>query len=380
MPVQRFRANAADARRAGLRYTSDDTPGITREAAEGGFAYRFANGRPVRAATQLARIAALAIPPAWTEVWICADPRGHIQATGRDARGRKQYRYHDRWRDIRDGAKFAHMAAFGRTLPAIRARAAADLAIPGLSHAKVVATVVTLLEATLIRVGNDEYARANRSFGLTTLRARHVRAEAGEVRFVFRGKAGVQHRAGVRDRRIVRIVRRLQELPGQRLFRYQDEDGELRPVGSADVNAWLGEAAGAAFTAKDFRTWAGTLAAARALARQPPPASAAEAKRVAAQCVKETAGLLGNTPAVCRAAYIHPAVLEAFTARALPAAFADPDDTAFEAAVLAFLDALARRRVRPAPSARTRKPASRSGAGRSPPTAANRRATAAARR
>lgn len=345
--MQRSRANAAAARRAGLRYTGDDELGITRHTARDGFVYRSASGRPLRAPAHLARIAALAIPPAWTEVWICPDPRGHIQATGRDAKGRKQYRYHDAWRTVRDGAKFAHMAAFGRALPAIRARVAADLALPGLPHAKVVATVVALLEATLIRVGNDEYARANNSFGLTTLRARHVRADAGEVRFVFRGKAGVQHRAGVRDRRIVRIVRRLQDLPGQRLFRYQDGDGELRPVGSADVNAWLRDAAGAPFTAKDFRTWAGTLAAARALARQPPPTSAAEAKRVAAQCVKETAGLLGNTPAVCRAAYIHPAVLEAFGARALPPAFADPDDTAFEAAVLAFLDRLARRRRQP---------------------------------
>ena len=333
-------ANLDAALEAGLRYVHDDEPGIGRRRLDSGFVYVDAHGRLVTDPAVVARIEKLAIPPAYEQVWICADPLGHIQATGRDARGRKQYRYHPRWRTARDEAKFARMAAFGRALPAIRAQVEADLRRHALCQEKVVAAAVRLLETTLIRVGNDEYARANGSFGLTTLRNRHVKASGERIVFEFKGKSGVMHRTGVRDRRLARIVKALQDLPGQRLFQYVDADGERRQVGSADVNAYLNEAAGEAFTAKDFRTWAGTLAAAKALALQPAPGSETEAKHAAAVCVKATAGLLGNTPAVCRSAYIHPAVLDAFAAGALPARFADAEGEAYEAEVLSFLDAL----------------------------------------
>ena len=325
---------------AGLTYVTDDGPGIRRRPAKSGFAYRDPEGRPVHDPETLARIRALAIPPAYSEVWICPDPLGHIQATGRDARGRKQYRYHPRWRSARDETKYARMAAFGRALPAIRARVDADLSRRGLPREKVVATVVRLLELTLIRVGNDEYARSNKHFGLTTLRNRHASLHGAEIEFSFRGKSGVEHRTGVHDRRLARIVKSCQDLPGQRLFQYLDETGARRPIGSADVNAYLHEIAGQAFTAKDFRTWAGTLAAAKALALQPAPASDSEARHAVALCVKATAGLLGNTPAVCRSAYIHPEVLTAFVERKLPRTFAGAEGRAYEKAVLKFLDAL----------------------------------------
>jgi DNA topoisomerase-1 len=327
---------------AGLVYVGDEDAGIRRSGAPPAFDYIAPNGRPVRDPRTLERIRKLAIPPAYREVWICPDANGHIQATGRDARGRKQYRYHARWRALRDETKFGRMAAFGRALPRIRRTLDAHLALRGLPREKVLAAVVRLLEWTLIRVGNDEYARANKSFGLTTLRDRHARFAGAEVVFEFRGKSGVLHRTGVRDRRLARIVRACQEIPGQRLFQYLDEAGERRSVGSADVNAYLREISGQDFTAKDFRTWAGTLAAAKALALQPEPGSETEARRLVATCVKATAGLLGNTPAVCRAAYIHPAVLEAFAARALPRRFARAEGQAFEKAVLRFLDDLAK--------------------------------------
>ena len=326
---------------AGLSYVSDGDPGIRRRRAGESFAYQWPDGKPVRDEATLARIRRLAIPPAYADVWICPDPDGHIQAVGRDERGRKQYRYHPRWRATRDQTKYARMAAFGRALPAIRARVDADLRRHGLPKDKVVAAVVRLLELTLIRVGNDEYARANKHFGLTTLRDRHAHFHGAEVEFAFKGKSGVEHRTGVHDRRLARIVKACQDIPGQRLFQYYGEAGQRHPIESADVNAYLRAATGEDFTAKDFRTWAGTVAAAKALALQPSPANEHEAKHLVAVCVKATAGLLGNTPAVCRSAYIHPRVLEAFTQGALPHAFAEAEGADYEAAVLDFLDALA---------------------------------------
>jgi DNA topoisomerase-1 len=327
---------------AGLVYVSDEDPGIRRTGTPPGFDYIDPDGKQVRNQETLERIRKLAIPPAYQDVWICPDANGHLQATGRDARGRKQYRYHAGWRALRDETKFSRMAAFGRALPRIRRAVDEHLKLRGLPREKVLAAVVRLLEWTLIRVGNDEYAKTNKSFGLTTLRDRHVKFDGGEVVFEFKGKSGVLHRTGVRDRRLARIVKACQDIPGQRLFQYLDEDGERRSVGSADVNAYLREIGGRDFTAKDFRTWAGTLAAAKALAMQPEPGSETEAKHLVATCVKATAGLLGNTPAVCRSAYIHPAVLEAFAARTLPARFAKAEGDAYEKAVLRFLDDLAK--------------------------------------
>jgi DNA topoisomerase-1 len=331
----------AFAEAARLVYVDDSAPGIARRRAGKGFAYYDPNGSLIRDPQTLDRIQHLAIPPAYRRVWICPDPCGHIQATGRDDRGRKQYRYHDRWREIRDETKFARMAAFGRALPALRTQLEVDLRKHGLPKEKVVATVVRLLEATLIRVGNDAYAKANRSFGLTTLRNRHLKIQGSALVFEFRGKSGVQHRTDVHDRRLSRLLRSIQDLPGQRLFQYLDPDGRRRPIESHDVNAYLHEAMGEAFTAKDFRTWAGTLAAAKALAMQPHPSSDRAAKRATTLCVKATAGLLGNTPAVCRAAYIHPAILTAFAESRLPKALEKAQGRAFEEAVLTFLDGLA---------------------------------------
>ncbi len=331
------------ARSAGLVYVHDDDPGIQRVRTREGFDYRDPEGAPVTDADTLERIRRLAIPPAYTEVWISPDPDGHIQATARDARGRKQYRYHARWRETRDEGKFGRMAAFGRALPKIRAAVDADLARPGLPHDKVTALVVRLLELTLIRVGNDEYARTNKHFGLTTLLSRHARVNGSSVRFEFKGKSGVKHSTGLKDRRLARVIKAVHDLPGQRLFQYIDADGHRRRVGSSDVNAYLEAVTGRHFTAKDFRTWAGTLAAAKGLALQPRPTSQAEAKRAVNLCIKATAGLLGNTPAVCRKAYVHPEVLKAFSDEALPASFAKADGEALERAVLRFLDTLAKK-------------------------------------
>ena len=305
-----------------LAYVHDDDPGLRRVARSHGVGLLNAHGGVVRDAKTLRRVARLAIPPAWTKVWICPDPAGHIQAVGRDARGRKQYRYHEGWRACRDEAKYHRLEAFGRALPRLRARVAADLALRGLPREKVLAAVVRLLEVTLIRVGNDEYAKANKSFGLTTLRKRHVKLSGAGAVFEFRGKSGVTHKSDFHDPRLARILRGCQALPGQRLFQFVDEHGERHGVGSHDVNAYVRGAIGEDFSAKDFRTWAGTLAAARALAMQPPPQSKAEAKRAIALCVKAVAGLLGNTAAVCRACYIHPAVFEAFEAGKLSRALA----------------------------------------------------------
>ncbi len=301
----------AAARAAGLRYSSDDRPGITRRRAGTGFSYRGADGAAIRDPETLARIRALAIPPAWTDVWICPWPNGHVQATGRDARGRKQHRYHPDWHAHRGEAKFERMIEFANALPSIRERVDQDLARPGLPREKVLAAVVRLLELTLIRVGNDEYTRLNRSFGLTTLRDRHARIQGSAVRFRFRGKGGKEHEVGLRDRRLAALVRRCQELPGQELFQYV-EDGETRDVASDDVNDYLREIAGGDFTAKDFRTWAGTVLAYRALRALQPADDPRAARKNVVEAIKQTAGRLGNTAAVARASYVHPAVLEAY--------------------------------------------------------------------
>jgi DNA topoisomerase I len=316
------------ARAAGLIYLRDDEPGIRRRRAGRGFVYTTADGDRLRDPAALLRIRALAIPPAWRDVWIAPSPRAHLQATGLDARGRKQYRYHPRWRDVRDAAKYARLADFGEAVPRLRQRVEHDLSLPGLPREKVLATVVRLLDRTFIRVGNETYARENGSFGLTTLRADHVAVSGGAIQFAFRGKSGVEHSIDLHDRRLARIIRRCQDLPGETLFQYVDAVGTAQSIGSADVNAYLRDAMGAGFTAKDFRTWAGTLLAARALAVAGPPASASAARRSVAAAIRSVAARLGNTPAVCRACYVHPKVLEAFPEGRLVGMYSGAADTA----------------------------------------------------
>jgi DNA topoisomerase-1 len=316
---------------SGLVFSSDADPGITRQRSGRGFRYLTPNGRPVRDPAVLDRIRALAIPPAWTDVWICRDPRGHLQAVGRDARGRKQPCYHATWRARRDDEKFARLAGFGRALPAIRRRVDRDLLRTNLSRERVLATVVRLLEVTSLRVGNEEYARTNRSFGLTTLRDRHVSVSPSGVRFRFRGKGGRTHTVGVRDRRLARIVARCQSLPGQELFQYLDDDGEPRSIESADVNDYIREAAGEEVTAKDFRTWAGTLLAFRAL-RASPGRGRAEVQASLKRSIEEVADALGNTPAVSRQSYIAPAVVRAHQDGSIPRGVGDPETVADRAA------------------------------------------------
>ena len=311
-PVNGKDYSAWSAKAAGLRYVSDDAPGIRRRKTHGGFVYAASNGRTIRESEALGRIRALAIPPAWRDVWICPRPDGHLQATGRDARGRKQYRYHGRWREIRDDTKFGRMAAFGHALQRIRNRVRRDLALPGLPREKVLATVVCLLEATLIRVGNEEYARDNESFGLTTLRDRQVRVRGARLQFRFRGKSGVRHEIEFEDARLARIVRRMQDLPGEELVQFIDDSGGTRRVESADVNAYLKEITSQSFTSKDFRTWAGTLRAARALCALGPVSSPAGAERNVAKAIEAVAAQLGNTKAVCRRCYVHPAIVDAY--------------------------------------------------------------------
>jgi DNA topoisomerase-1 len=304
----------AAARAAGLRYTPDDGPGITRRRAGKGWSYRDPDGAVIRDPEQLERIRGIVIPPAWTDVWINPSARGHIQATGRDARGRKQYRYHPKWRASRDDTKFSRMVAFGTALPGIRQRVGADLGRPGLSRQKTLAVVVRLLDESLIRVGNAEYARDNASYGLTTLRDKHVDVEGATMHFAFRGKGGKLHEVDVRDRRVAGMVKRMQDLPGQHLFQYLDDDGERQAVDSEDVNAYLHEIAGEGFTAKDFRTWAGTVLAARCLRDLGPFETETAMKANILEAVDTVAARLGNTRAVCRAAYIHPAVLLGYEA------------------------------------------------------------------
>jgi DNA topoisomerase-1 len=302
----------ASARQAGLRYSTDARPGLSRRRAGRGFTYRRPDGKTIRDRADIERIRRLAIPPAWQDVWICPDPLGHLQATGRDARGRKQYRYHERWRTRRARDKFARIVAVARVLPRIRRRCNRDLARRGLPRDKVLAAVVRLLELTLIRVGNDEYARLNRSFGLTTLRDRHATVRGESVRFRFRGKSGQQHEVGVRDRRLATIVRRCQELPGQELFQYVDTDGQVHDVTSDDVNTYLRDASGEDVTARDFRIWAGTVLAYRSLSSLEPAVDEQTARRNVVEAVRLSAGELGNTPAVARQSYVHPGVLEAY--------------------------------------------------------------------
>ena len=323
---------------AGLAYVNVGDPGISRIAKGKGFAYRDPDGRAVTDAATLDRIAKLAIPPAWSEVWICPADNGHIQAIGRDQKGRKQYRYHDGWRTARDETKFARMAQFGRALPRLRKRVDLDLAKRGLPKSKVLAAVIRLMERTLIRVGNDEYAKTNKSFGLTTLRDRHVKFQGSAAVFEFVGKSGKLHRTGVRDKRLARIVKACQDVPGQRLFQYIGADGKRHGVTSNDVNAYIREATGGPFTAKDFRTWAGTLDCARRLLEADAATSPTHARRMIAACVKQTASLLGNTPAVCRSSYVNPTVIECYADGTLTKAFKPKPGGAGERALLRFLE------------------------------------------
>jgi DNA topoisomerase-1 len=336
-----------DAKEAGLRYVSDSAPGLRRKRARDGFTFHKPDGVQITDAVEIARIRKLAIPPAYEDVWICRFPNGHLQATGRDARGRKQYRYHPKWRTVRDEGKFERMLVFSRVLPQIRARVDADLARAGLPRERVLAAVVRLLEQTLARVGNEEYARDNKSFGLTTLRNRHVKLAGSHMVFDFRGKHGIDHHVDLADRRLANIVKRCRELPGQHLFQFLDADGERHSIGSDDVNAYLQEISGEEITAKDFRTWAATNLAALAFRELERFDSQAASKKAVVQAVESVAGLLGNTPAVCRKCYIHPAIVDGYLDGSLADALKQRADavldadgaglTAEEAAVTAFL-------------------------------------------
>ncbi|MFC7515599.1 DNA topoisomerase IB [Herbaspirillum sp. GCM10030257] len=300
------------AKQIGLRYVADNIPGITRCPHGEGFRYIDADGKAVANEVTLARIKSLAIPPAWTDVWICPWDNGHLQATGRDAKKRKQYRYHPRWRSVRDEAKYERMISFGQALPGIRKEVDKALKLPGLPREKVLATIVYLLQATMMRIGNEEYARQNKSFGLTTLRDRHVRIDGSEVEFRFRGKSGVNHTIKVDDPRLARIIRKTRDLPGQDLFQYVDDDGEQRTIGSSDVNDYLRSITGEDYTAKDFRTWSGTVLAALALQEYEKFDSEAQAKKNVVRAIESVAEKLGNTPSICRKCYVHPAVIESY--------------------------------------------------------------------
>ena len=340
----------AAAKAARLHYVDGARPGITREKGEDGFVYRQPDGASVTDEKVIERIRKLAIPPAYTDVWICRDPRGHLQAVGRDARGRKQYRYHAEWRAIRDEAKYGKMLLFGQKLPEIRAHVQRDLGLPGLPRRKVLATVVALLEKTLMRVGNEEYTRTNKSFGLTTLRNRHARIRGTEVVLDFRAKHGIQQHVELRDRRLAGILKRLQDIHGQELFQYLDEDEQRHGISSQDVNEYLHEISGEDITAKDFRTWAATNLAALALHELERFDSHAKAKKNLLHAVEKVSKLLGNTPAMCRKCYIHPAIFDGYLDGSLvealkqraeaalePQAAAHTDLTAEEVAVVAFL-------------------------------------------
>jgi DNA topoisomerase-1 len=305
-------ALAEEARAAGLRYSSDAKPGLRRQRRGKSFVYLRADGGRIHDPAVLARIKRLVIPPAWTEVWISPHADGHIQATGRDARGRKQYRYHPDWRQQRDQNKFARMIAFARALPRIRRRVKRDLARRGMPRDKALATVVRLLEATLIRVGNDEYARENNSYGLTTMRNHHARVAGARIRFTFRGKSARRHEITLRDPQLARIVRHCQDMPGQELFGYEDEAGQAHDIGSQDVNEYLRAISGAEFTAKDFRTWAGTVLAAMALSEFEAVDTQAHAKKNIKAAIERVSSRLGNTPTICRKCYVHPEVFSSY--------------------------------------------------------------------
>jgi DNA topoisomerase I len=307
----------ASAEAAGLRYVTDEKPGISRKKAGKHFVYVKPDGSKITDERTLARIKSLAIPPAYTDVWISTDPRGHLQATGRDAKGRKQYRYHPKWRVVRDAVKYDKMIAFAEALPAIRERVDRDISLPGMPREKVLATIVRLLEETRIRVGNEEYAKQNKSFGLTTLQDRHVKVEGSKVRFRFKGKHAKEHEIELQDRRLARIVQRCRDIPGQDLFQYIDDDGVRHDVTSGDVNAYIREIGGGEFTAKDFRTWGGTLLAARFFRECEPGETEKDAKSKVLRCIEVVSAELGNTVAVCRKCYVHPSVIEAFQAGSL---------------------------------------------------------------
>jgi DNA topoisomerase I len=300
------------AQAAGLMYVTDARPGISRLRAGRGFSYRDQEGRRVTDRPTLDRIRTLAVPPAWTQVWICPNPRGHMQATGRDARGRKQYRYHPRWRAVRDETKYERTVAFGEALPAVRRRTDEDLALQGLPREKVLAAVVRILDTSLLRVGNLKYARMNESFGLTTLRDEHARVEGSTLRFRFRGKGGKEHTVHIEDRRLARIVKRCQDIPGEELFQYIDDEEMSRTIESGDVNRYLRDISGHDFSAKDFRTWGGTVLAAEALVEQGEFTSQADARSNVVAAIQDVARQLNNTPAVCRKSYVHPEVIQAY--------------------------------------------------------------------
>ncbi|MFN2508556.1 MAG: DNA topoisomerase IB [Chthoniobacterales bacterium] len=335
------------AEEAGLRYVSDDQPGYTRKKKGDDFEYFDTQGKRITDEARLLRIKRLAIPPAYTDVWICPTANGHLQATGRDARRRKQYRYHERWREVRDETKYDRMLIFGQALAKIRKRVEADLALPGLPKNKVLATIVSIMERTFIRVGNEEYARTNNSYGLTTMRNKHADVKGSKVRFKFRGKSGVTQQTELADRRLARIVKKAQDLPGQELFGYVDEEGNVQDIKSQDVNDYLREITGQDFTAKDFRTWAGTVLAAVALNATKSFETKKEAKANVKNAIAAVAKILGNTPAVCRKCYVHPAVLETYLSgnmieglrRKTEEALAEnlPDLRSVEAAVMSFL-------------------------------------------
>jgi len=365
LPVEAALDPEVAARHAQLRYVDDSASGITRHKARNGFDYRLPDGVLLRDIDTLRRIRSLAIPPAWTNVWICLDPNGHLQATGRDARGRKQYRYHPRWREVRDEAKYSKLLIFTRVLPQLRARVAEDLKRPGLPRERVLAAIVRLMELTFFRVGNSEYVKMNKSFGLTTtLRDRHVAIEGSRIHISFRGKSGKHHETDINDRRLARIVKDCRDLPGYELFQYLDDEGERHTVGSAEVNEYLREVTGEEeITAKDFRTWAGTQLAAEALREFEAFDSEVDRKRAVVRAVEKVAKHLGNTPTICRRCYIHPAVLEGYLDGTMLRALAENTRkylaenidgmSAEEAAVTAFLrlrlDELAKQnRSRPA--------------------------------
>jgi DNA topoisomerase-1 len=316
-PIEIVTDPTQSAKAAGLRYVYDSKPGISRYRRGNNFYYSDSSGATIKDKETLVRIKSLVIPPAWNDVWICQNPDGHLQATGRDARGRKQSRYHPRWREVRDEVKYERMMQFGGALPAIRKQVEHDLALPGLQRKKILATIVRLMEMTFIRVGNMEYARENQSYGLTTMRSRHVTVKGSTVTFNFKGKSGVQHTIDVSDRRMAKIVKTCRDIPGYELFQYLDDDGNRHAVDSTDVNDYLSAITEQHFTAKDFRTWAGTVLTCVMLREFETYESATQAKKNVIQAIKSVAKLLGNTPSVCRKCYVHPAVLESYLSGAM---------------------------------------------------------------